>query len=183
MVSFTKSLNGLPRQNTHLSERHRGAPLLPTAAMHHNHARAAPSQTQGYQRKVGSVQYAASGTRPDVAKAASLLAEHLTNPAIHHSAAVDGELQYLASTKHLALEYGPEENDASGLVIYSDALSEMTLRPAAALTVTSSASSETSLIGKQENNMQLLLLKLNYTGSNKNTKLGGSKYRGSTAKI
>ena len=39
-----------------------------------------PNLVYSYQQKVGSIQYAAVITRPDIAKAASLLAESVTKP-------------------------------------------------------------------------------------------------------
>jgi hypothetical protein len=66
-----------------------------------------PSLRHEYRKKVGSICYPASITRPDVAKAASKLAEHLTCPAQIHLDAANHCLQYLHATKHLAIKYSP----------------------------------------------------------------------------
>ena len=60
---------------------------------------------QEYRKKVGSICYPANITRPDIAKTASKLAEHLTNPRPEHLRAADHCLQYLSSTKYFAIRY------------------------------------------------------------------------------
>lgn len=65
--------------------------------------RASLPSIRRYQRKVGSVLYAAVITRPDVAFAAARLARFNANPGPHHHAAADQALLYLRSTKALAL--------------------------------------------------------------------------------
>ena len=55
-------------------------------------AKATLQQIHVYQAKVGSLQFAASVTRPDLARSASKLAEFLTNPGPQHLAAVDPAL-------------------------------------------------------------------------------------------
>lgn len=61
-----------------------------------------------YQQKVGSIQYATSITRPDAARAASKLAEHLLNPSPSHMDAADRVIGYLYGTRSLAIEYSPD---------------------------------------------------------------------------
>lgn len=68
--------------------------------------RASTATTRAYQRKVGSILYAAVITRPDVAFAASRLARFNMNPGPKHHEAADRVLAYLASTSTLALELG-----------------------------------------------------------------------------
>lgn len=60
-----------------------------------------------YQQKVGSVNYAAVVTRPDVARTTQKLSEFLVNPGPDHMQAVDRLLLYLKETKYLALQFGP----------------------------------------------------------------------------
>jgi hypothetical protein len=62
-----------------------------------------------YQRKVGSILYAAVITRPDVAFAATRLARFNANPGPQHHAAADQALLYLRSTKTLALQFGGDD--------------------------------------------------------------------------
>ncbi|KAI0993345.1 hypothetical protein K3495_g14839 [Podosphaera aphanis] len=60
---------------------------------------------QNFQRKVGSVIYAAICTRPDIALAVSMCTNHLINPAIRHIHAITHILQYLVNTKHYGILY------------------------------------------------------------------------------
>lgn len=64
-----------------------------------------PARVHIYRKKVGSICYPAVITRPDVAKAASILSEFLTNPGPDHLAAADQCLRYLYGTKRLGIEY------------------------------------------------------------------------------
>ena len=59
----------------------------------------------GYQQRIGSIQFAACFTRPDVAKHASKLAEFQMNPAPEHMFLADRVIQYLYHTKFLAIMY------------------------------------------------------------------------------
>ena len=64
-------------------------------------------------------------TRPDVAKAASILSQHLRNPSPEHLRAADRVLAYLQATKFLALQYGGNASHMTfgtpSLQVYSDA--------------------------------------------------------------
>ena len=70
-----------------------------------------------FQRKIGSLLFAAVTTRPDIAFATSRLARFLSNPGPDHHDAADRVLLYLQSTKQRALELGGH----TGLQIASDA--------------------------------------------------------------
>ncbi|KAF7570459.1 hypothetical protein PtrM4_104610 [Pyrenophora tritici-repentis] len=78
---------------------------------------AAPAEVSKYQRKIGSLLFAAVTTRPDIAFATSRLARFLVNPSIEHQEAADRVLLYLRKTMNLALELGTGE----GLQVASDA--------------------------------------------------------------
>jgi hypothetical protein len=71
-----------------------------------------------YREAVGSLMYAAMGTRPDIAFATSTVAQFLENPGWAHWEAVKRIFRYLLGTKKLELTYGGEER---GLVGYVDA--------------------------------------------------------------
>ncbi|KAL4405393.1 reverse transcriptase domain protein [Colletotrichum abscissum] len=58
-----------------------------------------------YQRKVGSLNYAAVIGRPDISYTTSRLSEYLQNPGPDHIVAADRCMAYLARTKGLAIEY------------------------------------------------------------------------------
>lgn len=75
-----------------------------------------------YQRKIGSILYAAVMTRPDVAFAASRLARFNQNPGPKHHKAASRVIRYLLETQHLCLEYGSDPgSDSEGLQVASDA--------------------------------------------------------------
>jgi hypothetical protein len=70
-----------------------------------------------YQRKIGSLMYAAVVTRPDIAFATSKLSQFLTNPGPEHQKAADQVLRYLERTRYLALQLGGGDN----YILFSDA--------------------------------------------------------------
>ena len=71
-----------------------------------------------YREAVGSLMYAAIGTRPDIAFATSTVAQFCENPGWKHWEAVKQIFRYLLGTKKLELTYGGDER---GLVGYVDA--------------------------------------------------------------
>lgn len=71
-----------------------------------------------YREAVGSLMYAAMGTRPDIAFAVSTVSQFSHNPGWEHWEAVKRIFRYLKGTKELELVYG---GDKRGLVGYTDA--------------------------------------------------------------
>ena len=71
-----------------------------------------------YREAVGSLMYAAMGTRPDIAFATSTVAQFSQNPGWVHWEAVKRIFRYLLGTQKLELVYGGERR---GLVGYVDA--------------------------------------------------------------
>ena len=71
-----------------------------------------------YREAVGSLMYAAMGTRPDIAFATSTVAQFNDNPGWAHWEAVKRIYRYLKGTRDLVLTYGGEKR---GLVGYVDA--------------------------------------------------------------
>lgn len=78
---------------------------------------ATPSEINRFQRKIGSLLFAAVTTRPDIAFATSRLARFLSNPSPEHHDAADRVLLYLLSTRQRALQLG----GGTDLQIASDA--------------------------------------------------------------
>jgi hypothetical protein len=72
--------------------------------------RASYSEINSYQRKIGSLLYAAVTTRPDIAFATSRLSRFLTNPGPSHHAAADRVLLYLSRHRTLGLQFGGKED-------------------------------------------------------------------------
>ena len=67
---------------------------------------ATPSEINNYQRKIGSLLFAAITTRPDIAFATSRLARFMMNPGLEHHDGAHRVLLYLSNTKNRALELG-----------------------------------------------------------------------------
>jgi len=68
--------------------------------------RASGKAVRSYQKKIGSLLYAAVTTRVDIAFAVSRLARFLTNPSPEHHAAADRVLHYLYRHRTLGLQLG-----------------------------------------------------------------------------
>ena len=94
--------------------------LLPVLELGKFDRQAYLQQVKEYQEKVGSLLYTAIMIRPDVAYAASLLSQFLTNPGPEHFSAVNWTIRYLYRTHFLALQYSKEHLDIN-LIIVSDA--------------------------------------------------------------
>ncbi|CAI5964811.1 unnamed protein product [Closterium sp. NIES-64] len=80
-------------------------------------------EEEEYRQKVGSLQFAATTTRPDIAFACSKLGSRLTVRSDQHWREVDRCLAYLANTRDTALEFGggPESLELVGYVDDDDA--------------------------------------------------------------
>ncbi|KAL3955856.1 hypothetical protein ACCO45_009875 [Purpureocillium lilacinum] len=97
-------------------------PTIPitTVPLKRYDGQASKDEVKAYQERVGSLTYAAVMTRPDIARAAAQLARFLTNPSPEHLAAANQCIQYLYTTRYLAIVYdGLHGGEA--LVIASDA--------------------------------------------------------------
>ena len=81
--------------------------------------RASYSEINLYQRKIGSLLYAAVTTRPDIAFATSRLGRFLTNPGPKHHAAADRVLLYLKRHRDYGLQFGGKADDT--FTVASDA--------------------------------------------------------------
>ena len=85
-----------------------------------NKGQATPQEIYAYQQRIGSINFAAVTTRPDIAKACSKLSEFLQNPSSLHLSATNRVLGYLLRTKFLALEYS-QSSQARTFLCASDA--------------------------------------------------------------
>ncbi|KAF4310846.1 Integrase catalytic core [Botryosphaeria dothidea] len=75
-------------------------PLTPNEDSH-----ATPQDIHTFQSKMGSAQFAAISTRPDIGHACSALSAYLTNPSKRHLYLAQRLLEYLVNTKDLAIMY------------------------------------------------------------------------------
>ena len=78
-----------------------------------------PADPKLYQQIVGSLQYAAGGTRPDIAYAVSTIAKFCHQTTELHMTAAKRVLRYLKQTRDLNLTYVKESPEA--IIGYSDA--------------------------------------------------------------
>jgi hypothetical protein len=92
---------------------------LPGLELRKYEGQASKRQIKEYQEKVGSVLYTAIMLRPDVAFAASILSQFLTNPGPEHLTAVNWTIKYLFGTRFLAIQYDAEHREVQ-LQIASD---------------------------------------------------------------
>jgi len=74
-----------------------------------------------YQRKTGSLLYAAVTTRPDIAFAVSRLARFNQNPSEAHQQAAERVIQFLYNTRYMAICYGGDNDGVRAFVCASDA--------------------------------------------------------------
>jgi transposase InsO family protein len=81
---------------------------------------ATKAEIEKYQRKTGSILFAATTTRPDIAFACSRLARFNTNPDKSHQEAADRVLKYLHRTRGYTLQFGHQKKTTS-LICASDA--------------------------------------------------------------
>src|SRR5436190_13013591 len=86
-----------------------------------NETKASKGSIHKFQRKTGSILFAAITTRPDIAFAVSRLARFNTNPSKSHHQAADRTIQYLYNTKGRALRYEGDDNGARSFICASDA--------------------------------------------------------------
>ena len=93
---------------------------LPLQELVPNDGEATESQINHYQQRVGSINFTAVMSRPDVAFAVSKLAQFLTNPSPEHSSVADRVISYLYCTKTLAIEFTVNK-EMEILVCWSDA--------------------------------------------------------------
>ena len=78
-----------------------------------------PADQRLYQRMIGSLHYAAGGTRPDIAQIVGALTRYCNKPSQLHLTAAKRVIRYLKGTVNLALTYRATGNDE--LHGYSDA--------------------------------------------------------------
>ena len=93
---------------------------MPVEHLTPNENQVTPQQIHAYQWKVGSINYAATITRPDIARAASNLSEFMQNPSPHHQEVADQVIAYLNGTRSYAIQYS-DVIDEDTFAVSSDA--------------------------------------------------------------
>ena len=98
---------------------HMNTPADPYMPLMANDGVSKPADPKQYQQMIGSLQYAAGGTRPDISYIVGVLARFCANPSQLHLTAVKRVFRYLKGTLDLALTY--EQARSDNLIAYSDA--------------------------------------------------------------
>lgn len=109
----------ITKYNVDTSHKPPATPLTHYMPISKNQGTATAQEIRAYQQRVGSINFAAITTRPDVAFAASKLAEHLTNPSEQHSEQANRVLRYLAHTKHYAIVFDGQSTQSNTVFIAS----------------------------------------------------------------
>ena len=73
-----------------------------------------------YKNLVGSLWYAAHGTRVDIVYATNSVAQHAQNPGNAHWTACKRILRYLKDTTNLGISYKPSSDKIFDIIVYSD---------------------------------------------------------------
>jgi hypothetical protein len=78
-----------------------------------------PGDARLFMEIIGSLLFAAIGTRPDIAAPVSILSRHMSKPTRAHVTAARAVVNYLANTPELCLHYPPAE--CTTIEVYCDA--------------------------------------------------------------
>lgn len=92
----------------HMEDKHASTPAIKALTTYDGTA--SLKDIHHYQQKIGSINYAAIATRPDVAKIASHLATFMTNPGSEHFEAANRVLAYLNYTQKVGIKYSATAN-------------------------------------------------------------------------
>lgn len=92
-------------------------PLDPNMKLEPNPENREPNRSNDYTSLLGSLQYLAIATRPDIAYAVNRLAAYTANPSLQHYTAAKRVLRYVKGTKHYGITY---RNDTTRHVGPSD---------------------------------------------------------------
>ena len=96
---------------------------LPCTTLVRSTEQATPQQIFAYQQRVGSINFAAVFTRPDISFATSKLSEFMQNPSKAHLDAADHTIRYLLQSKYSGIVYDGNAGSKNGKVFttWSDA--------------------------------------------------------------
>lgn len=98
--------------------RPKATPMVHGAALPNN---GPPGNKALFQEIIGSLNYLATGTRPDISTAVSMLAGNSQNPTRAHETAAHNVINYLNSTDSLGIHYKPSKDGKIRMDVYCDA--------------------------------------------------------------
>ena len=105
----------------HMEDKFAPTPATFLQPLKPNEGDASSKEINHFQQKVGSINYAAIATRPDVAKIASHLASFMMNPGPEHLEAANRVLAYLNYTKQVGICYSANSEASECFLTSSDA--------------------------------------------------------------
>ena len=76
---------------------------------------------KSYQSIIGSLMYAALGSRPDIAHAVAILSRYASNPLEMHMTAAKRVIRYLSQTRNHGIKFEGPGNFHGNLTLYTDA--------------------------------------------------------------
>ncbi|SLM36631.1 hypothetical protein LPUS_06243 [Lasallia pustulata] len=120
ILNTPNSISNTPNNTSNTLKRRVETPL-PVEDFSKSTAQASAQDIYLYQQKIGSLNFAAVITRPDIAHATSTLSSFLKNPSPRHMELADRVLIYLAHTKEYAIEINPNSNTRKVFNASSDA--------------------------------------------------------------
>ena len=97
--------------NISLDKKASGAPLPYGEKLTKSSGQATPQEIYAYQQRIGSINFAAVITRPDIAHVASKLSEYFTNPSPYHLDCANQALLYLAHTQDFSIKFKAQTID------------------------------------------------------------------------
>ncbi|POS82088.1 hypothetical protein EPUL_006735, partial [Erysiphe pulchra] len=107
----------LANDNIHLDS---PFPIPPPETLAKNKNQASKEDIQYFQSLIGSTNYAAISTRPDISKYSNCLAEHMQNPTASQILLAENLISYLYSSRFLSIEYSNTPSKPE-LLVSSDA--------------------------------------------------------------
>ena len=124
-ISHKQMISDLLERNKMIGCRCSATPLVPrenimSLSEDPTQEKASVSDHKRFMKAVGSVQYIAAVTRPNIAYAAHTLARHMAGNATKHWLAVQHVMRYLQSTIDVVLTFNGSGNE-SVVDLYSDA--------------------------------------------------------------
>ncbi|SLM36577.1 Ribonuclease H-like domain [Lasallia pustulata] len=120
ILNTPNSISNTPNNTSNTLKRQVETPL-PVEDFSKSTAQASAQDIYLYQQKIGSLNFAAVITRPDIAHATSTLSSFLKNPSPRHIELADRVLIYLAHTKEYAIEINLNSNTRKVFNASSDA--------------------------------------------------------------
>ena len=137
-------------------------PLSANTKIRKSNTQASPNEITKYQQIIGSLTYAAIGSRPDIAYAVNKLSKYNSNPDKSHFTATKHILHYLKKTKDKCILYQGKSNEGLAVYLDSDWAGDIDNRHSRSGYVTTFAKGATSWSSKLHNVVALSTTEAEY---------------------